>query len=55
MKELQLKPLRKWEFYSRKETCERALSDIMLVELEKVNTAVNQENDITFDLQFWKR
>lgn len=33
MEELQAKPLRKWEFYSRKETCERALSDIMLVEL----------------------
>lgn len=55
MEELQLKPLRKWEFYPRKETCERALTDIMLVEVEKVNITINLENDIIFDLQFWKR
>lgn len=34
--------------------CQRALSDIMLVELEKVNITVSLETDIIFDLQFWK-
>ena len=54
IKELQSKLLREWEFYSAEETCERPLSDIMLVELDKINVTVCLKSALIFDLLFWK-